>query len=357
MTSKEGIAYIFSAAGEPLEKRVHSLPDLWVGEVLVSIEMTTICTSDLLTLSGKRKEPAPLILGHEIVGRITALPNQEVKDMRGVVLKQGDRISWSVFSASAETSWAKRGMRQKSPGVVKYGHRKLNAQHYFSGGFATHCHLLADTCLMKVSESIPLAAVCPVNCSLATVIGGMRLAGELPGKKVLITGGGMLGVHACAVARQQGASHVAVVEPQAARRNTCLRFGAESAYSPKEFGAQQEWKFDITLDTSGNLQAMHQGLHALDIGGVAVWLGAVYPQSTLGVDTETVVRKLLTIRGLHNYNETDFRQAIQFMEENYARYPFETLVEKVFSLEDVEEAISFAKQHKPFRVGLQPVHL
>jgi len=45
------------------------------------------------------------------------------------------------------------------------------------------------------------------------------------------------------------------------------------------------------------------------------------------------------------------------MEENYARYPFETLVEKVFSLEDVEEAISFAKQHKPFRVGLQPVHL
>lgn len=357
MTSEEGTAYIFSAVGEPLEKRVHPLPDLSEGEVLVSIEMTTICTSDLLTLGGKRQEPTPLILGHEIVGRITTLPNQEVKDMQGIVLQQGDRISWSVFSAAAETSWAEKGMRQKSPGVIKYGHRKLSEQHYFSGGFATHCHLLADTCLIKISESIPLAAVCPVNCSLATVIGGMRLAGELTGKRVLITGGGMLGVYACAVARQRGASHVAVVEPQAARRDTCLRFGAESASSPEELDAQQELKFDITLDTSGNLQAMQQGLHAMDIGGIAVWLGAVYPQSTLGVDTESVVRKLLTIRGLHNYNETDFRQAIQFIEKNYARYPFETLVEKVFSLEDLEEAISFAKQHKPFRVALQPEHL
>ena len=72
--SEKGTAFIFSAAGKPLFKQQYPLPKLENGDVLVSIEMTTICTSDLLTLSGKRKEPMPLILGHEIVGRITALP-------------------------------------------------------------------------------------------------------------------------------------------------------------------------------------------------------------------------------------------------------------------------------------------
>jgi len=352
--SEQGTAYIFSAVCAALEKKQHPLPELKQGEVLVSIEMTTICTSDLLTLSGKRQEPAPLVLGHEIVGRITALPDQSVKDMQGTVLRLGDRISWSVFSAPADNSWAQQGMRQKSPQVVKYGHRRLSGQHYFSGGFATHCHLLADTCLMKVSEDIPLASICPVNCSLATVIGGVRLAGSLQQKRVLITGGGMLGIYACAVARQRGASQVVVVEPLAERIKTCLRFGADDALSPEDFSAGRDEEFDVTLDTSGNLLAMQAGLKALATGGIAIWLGAVYPQSPLGVDTETVVRKLLTIRGLHNYNETDFRQAIQFMEENHACYPFTSLVEKVFSLEDVEEAINFAKQHKPYRVGLQP---
>lgn len=349
-----GTAYVFESVGKPLQKHVHPLPDLNAGEVLVAVEMTTICTSDLLTLSGKRNEPSPLILGHECVGRITAVHDHGVFDMQGNALEIGDRVSWSVFSASADSIHSAQGMRQKSPDVVKYGHRRLSESHYFSGGMATHCHLLANTCIMKVSAKIPLASICPVNCSLATVIGGLRLAGDLAGRRILVIGGGMLGIYACAVAHTRGARQVVVVEPQTERRATCLHFGADRCYSPEHSLDDLPGRFDISLDTSGNLEAMQMGLNALDIGGTSVWLGAVYPQPSLPVDTEMVVRRLLTIKGLHNYNEKDFKMAIDFITQNYYRYPFEELVEKIFPLEAVEEAISFAKQQKPFRIALQP---
>ncbi len=346
--------YIFESVGQPLHKQQHPLPPLRQGELLVAVEMTTICTSDLLTLTGKRKEPTPLILGHEIVGHIAALSEQPLEYMQGNILQLGDCISWSVFSAPADSSLAKQGIRQKSPDVVKYGHRRLDERHIFSRGMATHCHLLANTCIMKVSENIPLASICPVNCSLATVIGGVRLAGDLAERRVLITGGGMLGIYAWAVAHTLGGQQVIVVEPQAERREICHQFGAERCYPPEQNFNDLAGKFDISVDASGNLEAVQLGLNALDTGGTAVWLGAVYPQASLPVDTEMIVRRLLSIKGLHNYNEVDFKTAINFITQNYRHYPFEELVGKVFPLGAVEEAISFAKQHKPFRVAFQP---
>jgi hypothetical protein len=65
-----------------------------------------------------------------------------------------------------------------------------------------------------------------------------------------------------------------------------------------------------------------------------------------------IVRKVIQIRGLHNYNYQDFLGATEFIENFYARYPFEALVEKEFSLEQIQDAFEFANEHKPVRVGI-----
>lgn len=350
----KGTAYVFYNTGRYITSVSRELPELEENEVLVSNEMATICTSDLLTISGKRHEPSPLILGHECVGRVQALPKEPIYDLKRTKLSLGDRISWSVFAAPVENEYAKRGMRQKSKGLVKYGHQRLSDTHFFSGAFATHSHLLPDTCLMKLPEKLPLATLAPINCSLATVCGAYRLAGEVRGRQVLISGAGMLGVYACAIACSMQAQRVVVIEPSPKRQNVCLQFGADEVYSPGEIDHYPLESFDIAIDTSGAIPAMQQGLHLLRTGGAAIWVGSVFPQPPLGIDTERIVRKLITIRGLHNYNEADFQEAVRFIENHSGDFPFEQLVEKTFPLTAINEAVDFAQKHKPYRVGLLP---
>ena len=60
--------------GEPLSLDWFEIPSsLEPGAALCRVRMSTVCGSDLHTVSGRRKEPMPIILGHEIIGDVVAL--------------------------------------------------------------------------------------------------------------------------------------------------------------------------------------------------------------------------------------------------------------------------------------------
>ena len=94
MLPKECIAAVFSEVGKPLEMRQFKLPhELEPGAALCKVKMSTICGSDLHTISGRRTEPAPLILGHETIGEIVALGSDLETDGFGDKLEIGGRVS------------------------------------------------------------------------------------------------------------------------------------------------------------------------------------------------------------------------------------------------------------------------
>ena len=60
--------------GEPLSLDWFEVPSrVEPGAALCRVRMSTVCGSDLHTVSGRRKEPMPIILGHEIIGDVVAL--------------------------------------------------------------------------------------------------------------------------------------------------------------------------------------------------------------------------------------------------------------------------------------------
>jgi len=63
---------------------------------------------------------------------------------------------------------------------------------------------------------------------------------------------------------------------------------------------------DVVFDMTGNPGVMKIGVDSLAIGGCAVWIGAVYPEKPVEADAQKVVRRLLQVHGLHNYNYADF---------------------------------------------------
>ncbi|WP_229240663.1 zinc-binding dehydrogenase [Dyadobacter sp. SG02] len=355
-----GSLLVFTGAGEDLQLQAMELPAIGEGEVLIKNLYTTLCGSDLHTFCGLRTEQTPTILGHEIVGRVVAVGKGHTGlDYSGAPLVPGDIVTWSIFSSDPESDEARRGMPQKAAGLFKYGHTQVTEIDSFHGGLAEYCILRRNTIVLKIPAGVPLNIAATINCAVATVAGALRLAGEVRGKRVLITGLGLLGMVCAAMCKDKGATQIYTADINEKRLAQSRGFGADVAYSLAEDqaghgnAARKPSGVDIVFDMSGAPDAMEAGIAALGIGGTAVWVGAVFASRKVKIDAEQVVRRLVTIKGLHNYNYEDFTNAVEFMGRNHNVFPFETVVGKEFELENAQQAFEYAVEHKPLRVGIR----
>jgi putative phosphonate catabolism associated alcohol dehydrogenase len=354
----QGRAVIFRKPGLPFEYITKQVPELKTGEILVRVLYTTICGSDIHTYMGRRTEPEPVVLGHEIVGDVCQINSAHSGiDSRGERISQGDRIAWSIFSVPPGVEPPRPDMPQKSDRLFKYGHALAQGADVFNGGLADYCILRSDTAIIKIDQSIPVQIAATISCAHSTVAGALRVAGgNMEHKKILVFGAGLLGLSCLAMCKQGGASWIGIVDPDRKRLEWGEKFGAHRSY---EFSSDLNdralpWpKVDVVFDMTGNSLAMQTGLESLGVGGCAIWIGAVFPEKPVAVDAQQLVRKLLSIRGLHNYNYEDFLNATRFMEENHHRFPFRDLVEREYGMEQIDEAFEYASRIKPVRVGIK----
>ena len=342
--------------------RSTSIPELKPGEVLVRNTYTTICRSDIYTFQGKRKEKSPTILGHEIVGKIVLLaPDAPSKDLRGHALQIGDRITWGIYASDPASAFAKKGIPQKGEDLFKYGHEQITAQSTLHGGLAEYIILRKNTPIIAIQDdALSNKAASLINCAVSTAAGAIRLAGNLENQTVLVNGTGMLGIIACAMAHKAGARKVIAVDFNIDRANLALKFGADLALgadapvlssSPVD-DTVEKLKGDVVWEFSGIPEAMKSTLELLDIGGTAVWIGATFPQPDIAINGEKMIRRVLTIKGLHNYNQSDLVAAVEFIESSFIEFDFDSLVHGGFSLEQTSAAYQYAIDHNPFRVGI-----
>jgi putative phosphonate catabolism associated alcohol dehydrogenase len=346
---------VFHAHGLPFSLEEIRIPDLESGQILIRNEYTTLCRSDVNTWSGKRSEPAPTILGHEIVGRVEKLgPGVSCVDVRGRAFGVGDRLTWAIYASNPDSEISRRGIPQKGPDLFKYGHEKITTSSTLHGGLAEYCILRKHTPVARVSNDLPVSLVSLINCSVSTTAGALRLAESVRGKRVFISGVGMLGVIACAMARVEGAAEIAVLDVDPARLEMARDFGADRLLTPEDLQhGVSIGDTGVAFDFSGQPSAMEAGLSLLGVGGTAVWIGATFPQPDLSLNAEQVVRKIMTIRGLHNYNQEDFIRAVEFMERHHSSFPFADLICGGFQLNDVEAAFERAHTSGVHRVGIE----
>jgi len=359
---RTGKMMVFTKSGQKLVEQERTVPVLKAGEILVKNLYTTICGSDLHTFCGLRHEKTPTVLGHEIVGEIVGIDeNHSGYDHGGNRLALGDIVTWAVFCAEPQQKWIEKEIPQKSAGLFKYGHAKVTESDAFHGGLAEYCILKNHSITLKVPNSLPLSIAATINCSLATVAGTLRLAGNLKGKNILITGMGLLGNSCAAMCKEEGANLVWGIDISRERLTQSLSFGVDHTLlmnkNADELLAKIKTEvpnggFDVVFDMSGSPDAIELGLEALTIGGIAVWAGAVFKTREIQVDAEKIIRSLITIKGLHNYNYDDFLYALHFISQHHNTYPFNTVVGKEFPLEQAQEAFEYALKHQPLRVGI-----
>ena len=363
--SRTGRAVVYDAPNAPFEVREYPVRDVHAGEVLVRITMSTICRSDIHSYEGHRPNPCPGILGHEIIGVIEQIGDGIRDDMRGDALAPGDRVTWTEYFAAGPSYYRDvHDMPQKSPGLRKYGHDLVADDPHFLGGFADYCYILPGTGILKLPDALSDEEATPLNCGVATMISVTEAAQIAMGDTVVVQGLGLLGIYGCAIAKARGAARVIALDAVPARLAVAKRFGADLSFDVSTMSedalvnavraASPPDGPDVVLEVCGVAAVIPAGIRMLRIGGRYVLAGVVNPGSTFTLDGNDLIRKWITLKGIHNYHPRHLIQALDFVMANRDRFPFKDIVDSRFGLDQLGEAFAKAANHSVLRAAIVP---
>merc|ERR1719240_2483009 len=98
---------------------------------------------------------------------------------------------------------------------------------------------------------------------------------------------------------------------------------------------------DVVVEMTGAKSVLTEGVNLLRNGGHYAFCGAVHPDSQLSSLTgETIIRKCLTIRGVHNYTPWNLSEAVNFLTEQQHQLPFESVLSPdSINLMDIGDAV------------------
>jgi alcohol dehydrogenase len=362
---KTGRAAVMIKPGAPLTLHTYPVPKAGAGEILVRVTCCTICGSDLLSWTGRRPAPTPLILGHEIVGEIVALGSGVTHDGGDRPLRAGDRVSWSMMDSCGRCDFCcDKGLPMKCRRLRKYGHDSCEPPPHFVGGLAEYCLLGAGTYVIRIPDGLTDEEACPANCALATVVAGWEAAALRPLERVLILGAGALGIYAAALANHSGCERIVVTDVLPHRLESVRAFGATDTLDTRNLSGDAIVRavrditggrgVDAVMEVAGVPDLIPVGLRCLRTGGRFIEHGTTYPGATCTLDASELVFRWLTLRGVHNYDARHLRHGLDFLAQTKGRFPFDRLVTRGFPLEQANDALALAQSREAIRVAVRP---
>ena len=223
---------------------------------------------------------------------------------------------------------------------------------HLTGGYAEYIYLFPGTPVFRIPDAVSDAVAAPANCALSTVMNAVETVGLSPGETVLIQGAGMLGLNLVALAADAGAGKIIVADVNPRRLDLAAEFGAGACIDVGAVGEEEVVRLirdetdghgvDVAFEVCGDVAAVRLALEALRIGGRYLIAGLVVPGSRLEIDGNQVVRKCLTLKGIHNYRFDHLGRALRFLETCAGRFPYAGLVGRSFPLAEINDAVAAA---------------
>ncbi len=351
---------LFHGPGRPLEMVSLPTPKPRGKEVLVRVTACALCSSDLHTHAGRRTEATPIVLGHEIVGWVEKFGRTASRyDALNRPVDVGDRVSWALVACCRKCFFCTEGLPQKCDRSFKYGHEPASPERPFSGGLADVVVLVPGTVYFRVYDEVPDRVAALANCSTATAAALLRQGEPVAGRCVLVLGAGVLGATLCAMARVAGARAVVACDTSLAARQRAADFGATHTLPASELVAHiaeltDGRGVDVAFEVAGVPATVEMALKLVRTGGTVVLAGTVSPVGTVALGPETLVRRMITVRGSHNYHPRDLGAALGFLGGAGRKFPFESLVAATYPLEQAEQAFAHAHAQPGARVAVIP---
>lgn len=271
MDKKKVKAYGATAIKEPLHELLINRRIVQQHDVEFEVLYCGICHSDLHQIKGDFGPfPPPIVPGHEMVGRVTAVGNHVDK------FKVGDLAAVGCIVDSCDhCEYCNDGLEQFCDEGVTYSFNspdKISGGHTF-GGFSKS-YVCNERYVLKMPDFKDLAAAAPLLCAGITVYSPLKHWGAAPGKKVGVIGIGGLGHLAIKISKAMGAE-VIVFTTSASKAEDAKRLGADIAVlsSDTEAMAKHNRQFHFIIDTVSAKHDVNAYLNLLRHDGTLVLVG------------------------------------------------------------------------------------
>ena len=268
--------------------------------------MAGICGSDVHIYNGDNPiARTPVIPGHEFMGTISELavptPGMSV----------GDRVVVQPLRFCGVCPACKRGYEHVCEKLVVIGVNQ-------DGGFAEFVNVPVDT-LIKVPDDMP-DEIAVLGEPFSIGYHACSRGGIQAGQRVGVIGGGPIGLYSAFVARELGASFVAISEPLAKRRDLVESFGI-STIDPRSEGALDEFRsmtngegYDLVIESSGVDAGVDFAVEAAAVRGTIVTLG--FPAKNYArYNITRGILKELSLVGSRVCPRDEFRKTLDMLQD------------------------------------------
>jgi S-(hydroxymethyl)glutathione dehydrogenase/alcohol dehydrogenase len=275
-------AAILTEYNEPLVIEEVSTPAIGPREVLLHIDASGVCHSDLSFAKGSVPLPPPVILGHEGAGTVLAVGDDVSR------VKVGDRVISSFTPACGNCFFCLRDQSflcetMGSHMMVPKGTRADGSTVFGATGLGTFADEMTvdESMLVKVETDLPADQLALIGCGITTGVGAaLNTAQVEPGATVTVIGCGGVGQSVIQGARIAGASRIFAVDPVEMKRKTAEQFGATdlidpAAGDPVELvqAATSGRGTDYAFEVIGLPETILQAWNVTRAGGTAVVVG------------------------------------------------------------------------------------
>lgn len=319
----------------PRELKMHDepIPEPSPGEVQIQVKSVGICASDLHYYRdgkiGTTKLTAPLVIGHEASGIVTALG-------RGVTeLQVGDRVAIEPAKPCMQCEYCAAGKYNVCPGIPFFGTPPTD-------GCLRDYITWPESLALKVPDSLSFDEIAMLE-PFAVGAYAAELADMNPDDTVVILGAGAIGLSTLQSAKMMGVKRVIVSEPLEARRNLASELGASDVIAPSN--SEEEVNrltsgrgADVVFECTGEENAVRESSRLAKVLGKVIVVG-IPDGDDYSFDASAARRKQLTAIFVRRSNLTT-EKSIEWAAEG--KIDIASYATHRFPLENAQEAMELA---------------
>lgn len=350
---------------QKIEVKTCNIPEINDDEVLVKVEGSGICGTDVHEYKNDPFGLIPVVLGHEGTGEIVKIGKNVTTDMLGKALKVGDKIVTSVtLTGSDEYTTLKPEKANLSGGMDVYGLLPEDDYH-FNGWFGEYIVLRKGSSIFNVSDLnleerllIEPAAVAIHAVERAKTTHLLSFD-----SKIVVQGCGPIGLLVIAVLRTMGIQNIVAVDGDAQRLAYAQNLGADMTVNFKEYKDFSAMCEHVTKLTNGGADFAFQctgvpGAAAniykfVKRGGGLCEVGFFVDNGDATINPHwDICQKEITVVGSWVYTFRDYVTTLDFLRRAKGiGLPVTSLVTHKFGLDELNEAMHVNMRQEGIKVA------
>ena len=360
-----------------LAQRELEVPDLGPNDVLVEVELSGICGSDVHMNDGGMDLEFPVVPGHEFAGRVAGVGESVESDSKGDPIAEGDPITVVPGIVCGECWYCDNVPARPTTCEDRdvYGFLNVDYRQGIHGGFSEYVLVDDRASFYRLPDGmdVELGALAE-PLSVATRAFERGFAPGVPdaregfgiGKSVAIQGAGPVGLLAASAAKAGGAGEVIMVDAVEERLELAERFGATETVNFTDYEGEEALIDgvksltsghvgpDLVIEAAGVPDAVTQGIEIARDGGTLVEVGHYAYNGETDLNPTRIVQKDLDVHGSLAYPPIQFETAISLLDQLGGEVPFRELFNCKTDFEDAETAYERQASGEAYRATIHP---